>query len=350
MFRQTAEHGSYPTLVKPLTLAALSATMSGLVGHTMYAVLAAEVAEKRGMSITPTLRQHFASYLTGAYIGCDIQVMPEAICVDTGKEVGFGTVPIDKSPITGGVVKPWHLEHDGRQYTPREIHQLFYGRAHLVFGWHGDDVKFAVPWDHLPDYCALVVRDLRQRPDFTERSLAYVFGWMVHIVGDSLIKSIRSGIKMQLLDGTYTPRNRPIQDLFTFHKIGIEERNAPWAKWFEEMAATPVEPIQPHYMRIGEKGGGLGGMYDAGWQPERASLLNAVLKENRRWLKHHAADVLRDMTLTNGSKVSENVSKATGGLTYPRMIEMAERAGMRQTLATIADTAADLFAKVLAHD
>ncbi len=88
-----------------------------------------------------------------------------------------------------------------------------------------------------------------------ERSLAYAFGWMVHIVGDSLIKSIRAGIKMQLLDGTYTPRNRPVQDLFTFHKLGIAERAAPWATWFDEMAATPVEPIQPHYMRIGEKRG-----------------------------------------------------------------------------------------------
>lgn len=322
--------------------------MSGLVGHTMYAVLAAEAAEKRGLPVVPTLRQHFASYLTGAYIGCDIQVMPEAVCVDTGKEVGFGTVPIDKSPLTGGAVRPWFLEHEGRRYTPREIHQLFYGRAHLVFGWHGDDAKLAVPWDHLPDYCTLVVRDLRRRPDFTERSLAYVFGWMVHIVGDSLIKSIRPGIKMQLLDGTYTPRNRPIQDLFTFHKTGIEERRAPWAKWFDEMAATPVEPIQPHYMRIAGKTGALGRMYDAGWQPERAGLLDAVLKENRRWLKHHAADVLRDMTLTNGTEVSENASKATGGLTWPRMMEMAERAGMRQTLATIADEAAGLFERVLA--
>ncbi|MBX7208481.1 MAG: hypothetical protein K1X78_09235 [Verrucomicrobiaceae bacterium] len=323
--------------------------MSGLVGHTMYAVLAAEAAEQRGISIVPTLREHFASYLTGAYLGCDIQVMPEAVCVDTGKEVGFGTVPIDKSPITGGAVKPWSLEHDGRHYTPREIHQLFYGRAHLVFGWFGDDAKLAVPWDHLADYCALVVRDLRQRADFTGRSLAYVFGWMVHIVGDSLIKSIRSGIKMQLLDGTYTPRNRPIQDLFTFHKIGIEERGAPWAKWFEEMAATPVEPVQPHYMRIADKNGALGGMYAAGWRPERAGLLDAVLKENRRWLKHHAADVLRDMTLTNGTEVSGNVSKATGGLTYPRMMEMAEGSGMRQTLATIAEEAASLFEKVQAH-
>ena len=323
--------------------------MSGLVGHTMYAVLAAEVAEKRGLSIAPVLRKHFASYLTGAYLGCDIQVMPQAVCMDTGREAGFGTVPLERSPITGGEVRPWFLEHDGQRHTPKQIHQMFYGRSHLVFGWHGDDARLAVPWDHLPDYCALVVRDLRDRPDFSDRSLAYVFGWMVHVVGDSLIKSIRPGIKMQLLDGTYTPRNRPIQDLFTFHKIGIEERGIPWAKWFDEMAATPVEAIQPHYMRIGGRDGALGRMYGEGWWPEQVSLLNAVLKENRRWLKHHAEDVLRDMTLTNGTEVSANVGKATGGLTYARMMEMAENAEMRQTLAIIASEAVSLFEKVLGH-
>ena len=321
--------------------------MSGLVGHTMYAVLAAEAAEKRGVSITPVLRKHFASYLTGAYLGCDIQVMPEAVCVETEKEVGFGTVPLEKSPITGGKVTPWFLEHEGQKYTPRQIHQMFYGRSHLVFGWFGDDTKLAVPWDHLPDYCALVVRDLRARPDFSERSLAYVFGWMVHIVGDSLIKSIRPGIKMHLLDGTYTPRNRPIQDLFTFHKIGVEERGIPWAKWFDEMATTPVETIQPHYMRIAERDGALGGMYGDGWQPERVSLLDAVLKENRRWLKYHAEDVLRDMTLTNGTEVSSAVSRATGGLTFEHMMALAEKAEMRKTLVTIADEAVNLFEKVL---
>ena len=134
--------------------------MSGLVGHTLYAILAVKSAEARGLRIAGTLRQNFPNYLCGAYLGCDIQVMPEAVCVDTGREVGFGTVPLEKSPLTGGKVTPWFLEHDGARLRPREIHELFYGRSHLVFGWAGDDAKFAVPWDHLHDYCALAVRDL----------------------------------------------------------------------------------------------------------------------------------------------------------------------------------------------
>ena len=56
----------------------------------------------------------------------------------------------------------------------------------------------------------------------SERGLAYALGWMVHIVGDSLIKSIQPGIHMHLLDGVYTPRNRIVQDQFTFHAIGGE--------------------------------------------------------------------------------------------------------------------------------
>lgn len=324
--------------------------MSGLVGHTLYAILAAKSAEARSLRIAGTLRRNFPNYLCGAYLGCDIQVMPEAVCVDTGREVGFGTAPLEKSPLTGGKVAPWFLEHDGARYRPREIHELFYGRSHLVFGWAGDDARFSVPWDHLHDYCALVVRDSMHSPGSSDRSLAYLFGWMVHIVGDSLIKSIRPGIKMHLLDGTYTPRNRPIQDLFAFHEIGIKELQLGWQDVFKAMAATPIEAIQPHYMRIARPDGELGGMFAEGWKPERADLLQAVLRENRRWLKHHAQDVLQDMTLTqgeNGPQVSAKVKAATGGLDYAPMMAMAQRSDLRGTLQVIADTAADLFGKVV---
>ena len=116
------------------------------------------------------------------------------------------------------------------------------------------------------------------------------------------------------------------------------------------MAATPVEPIQPHYMRIARPAGELGSFFAEGWRPERAGLLQAVLKENRRWLKHHAQDVLRDMALTQGEdgpQVSAAVKAATGDLGYSQMMAMAERSDLRGTLQIIADTAADLFEKVV---
>ena len=56
------------------------------------------------------------------------------------------------------------------------------------------------------------------------------------------------------------------------------------------------------------------------------------------------------MKLTNGTEVSANVSRTTGGLTYIQMMDLAEKAQMRQTLEKIADEAVSLFEKVIAHD
>ncbi|HYF35619.1 MAG TPA: hypothetical protein VD994_10045, partial [Prosthecobacter sp.] len=158
--------------------------MSGLVGHSLYAKLASREADRRGLSVAPLLARHEASFLAGAYLGCDIQVMPQAVCVDTGREVGFGTVPLDRSPITGGPVKPWTLTSNGQSYTPKQIHELFYGRAHLVFGWTSADTGLTVPWDHLDDYCALAIRDHLAAHPQADTAIAYLFGWMVHIVSD----------------------------------------------------------------------------------------------------------------------------------------------------------------------
>ena len=150
------------------------------------------------------------------------------ICVDTGREVGYGTVPIEKSPITGGAVRPYQIRFRDTNYSPRQIHEMFYGRAHLVFGWTRAEQHHAVPWDHLADYCAAVVEDTLDFVGPGERPLAYVFGWMAHIVGDCLIKSIRPGLTLNLLDGKYTPKNRPIQDLVTFHEIGRRVLHLNW--------------------------------------------------------------------------------------------------------------------------
>lgn len=311
--------------------------MSGLIGHTMYGLLAEKAVKSRGLLVASLIAKHRASFLCGAYLGCDIQVMPEAVCVDTGREVGFGTVPLDKSPITGGAVRPWVLVHDGQMYRPRQLHELFYGRAHLVFGWTKADVGLRVPWDHLADYCSLAIRY-----DMTsERGLAYALGWMVHMVGDSLIKSIQPGIRMHLLDGVYTPRNRIVQDQFTFHAIG-GELGIDWSKTFADMAATPIEPLQPHYMRIGEKRGKLGATFTDGWKPELQPLLAAVLAENRRWLPDHTQDVLRV-----AQRDSEEAKRVSGGLGHEKMIQMAEAAGMRSTLVTIAEQCAELIEQVV---
>lgn len=317
--------------------------MSGLIGHSMYGILALKEARARGLPVVPMMERHLPSFLCGAYLGSDIQVMPEAVCVDTGREVGFGTVPLARSPLTGGEVRPWSLVHQGESHRPGDIHRLFYGRSHLVFGWARGEEGLSVPWDHLADYIAPVMQDGMDH----ERGLAYALGWLVHIVGDSLIKSVQPGLRMHLLDGVYTPKNRIVQDQFTYHTLG-GELGVDWETLFRDMAATPVEAVQPHYMRIGERSGRLGEVFSEGWRPELASLLEAVLRENRRWLVHHTRDVLEVVRLKEG-RVSEAAQSASGGLDHETMLEMAESAGMRRTLVTIADQAVDLMERVIAQ-
>jgi hypothetical protein len=124
--------------------------MSGIVGHSLFAILGLKAAAARKLPMAPIATRHYASYLAGAYLGSDIQTMPEAVCVDSGRDVGYGTVPLAKSPLTGGAVRPWSLQVGERSYRPSEIHTLFYGRSHLVFGWPRELREQAIPWDHLP--------------------------------------------------------------------------------------------------------------------------------------------------------------------------------------------------------
>lgn len=313
----------------------------------MYALLGLKAAAHRKLPLVPIAQRHIPSYLAGAYIGCDIQTMPEAICVDTGRDVGYGTVPLTKSPITGGAVKPWTLKSGGRDYTPREIHELFYGRAHLVFGWSKADRENTVPWDHLPDYFADVFEDTMELFGNEERSLAYVLGWMAHVVSDSLIKSIHEGIDLHLLDGKYTPRNRPIQDLVTYHEIGIKELRLDWPKLFLDLSSTPVEPVQIHYMRIANPSGRLSKLFTNAWQPEKRELLQAVLTENRRWCRFHAEDVVKDMQLVRNAdgKRDCNESIRQGvGLHYDQMVELADKAGFRHALWQMGEAVAQMLA------
>jgi hypothetical protein len=320
--------------------------MSGIIGHSMYAVLGAKAAAQRKLSVAMIATRHFPSYLAGAYLGSDIQTMPEAICVDTGREVGYGTASLEKSPITGGAVRPWKLKHAGREYSPREIHELFYGRAHLVFGWSKADREHTVPWDHLPDYFADVVEDVVEIFGPGERALAYVLGWIVHVVSDSLIKSIQPGVDLHLLDGKYTPRNRPIQDLVSFHEIGVKELRIDWPTILADLAATPVEPVQTHYMRIAGPRGRLVREFPNGWEPAKQSLLNAVLAENRRWVHFHSQDVLEDLRLVpvaNGRlECNESIRKSVG-LNYAQMLDLADKARFRAALDKMGNAVADMF-------
>ncbi|MBP86331.1 MAG: hypothetical protein CMJ64_06405 [Planctomycetaceae bacterium] len=324
--------------------------MSGIIGHSMYAILAGKAAAERKLPITSLIHWHYASYLCGAYLGCDVQTMPEAVCVDTGEEVGYGTAPLDKSPLTGGAVRPWSLDFDGKQHRPREIHRTFYGRSHLVFGWNASERTHSVPWDHLADYCAAVVQDAFELYGPGQRQLAYLLGWIAHIVGDSLIKSIQPGIDLKLLDGKYTPKNRPIQDLFTFHEIGVKELGLNWNAMLTDLAETPVEPIQFHYMRVTRPRGELAASFPNAWAPKLAPLLSQVLKENRRYQRVRNSRLLTQYALQktkDGWQCREDLTRQAGGLTYAEMVGIAERAHFRHALWQMGEAIVKLFEQVV---
>jgi hypothetical protein len=143
--------------------------------------LALQHAEAWTPSVVPLLKRHYASYLAGAYLGSDIQIMPEAVCLETGKEFGFGAVPAPESLFTGGPVHLGVLEHGGNRYRPGEIHRLFYGRSHLVFGWPKKSAHLKVCWDKLARYAACVIKDWRALGRSSESGLAWCFVWLVHV-------------------------------------------------------------------------------------------------------------------------------------------------------------------------
>ncbi len=322
--------------------------MSGIIGHTFYAVLGLKSAVHRKLPLASVLQCHFASYVAGAYLGSDIQVMPEAICTDTGKEVGFGTVPLEKSPLTGGPVRPFRLATSAGPLSPYQVHERFYGRSHLVFGWTKREAELRVPWDHLPDYFAAAVADCFELFGPGERPLAYALGWLVHVVSDSLIKSVQPGVELNLLGGKYTVRNRPVQDLITFHEIGEKELGLRWTAILTDLAETPVEPIQLHYMRSASRRGKLGELFPDGWNPADEGVLRTVLEENRRYVRQHARDVLGEMQLHDtpqGLECSETVRQATG-LTYQEMLRAAEEANFRHALWQMGEQISEMFTNV----
>jgi hypothetical protein len=246
-------------------------------------------------------------------------------------------------------VRPWKLAFAGCDYTARDIHRLFYGRSHLVFGWSAEERHLQEPWDHLGEYFGCAAADARTIFGPGERPLAYLFGTLAHIVGDSLIKSVQPGLTLHLLDGKYTPRNRPIQDLVTFHEVGRKELKLDWPKLLRDLAAAPVEPLQAHTMRVGGARGELGRRFREGWRPDLAPLLNVVMSENRRYLKALIPGWLKELELerTAGGLDCSETMRAASGLHYAGMVALAEKAGFRHALWQIGEAVADLFGVVV---
>ena len=315
----------------------------------MYAILAAKAAEERKLPVSPILNRHFSSYLAGAYLGSDVQVMPAAVIEESGEEIGFCAAKVGDE-AQGQAFVPWRLEFEGREHAPIDLHHMFYGRAHLLFGWAKPDSDKQIDWEQLPSYLAAVSGDALELFGPGHRQLAYTLGWSTHLVGDSLIKSVQPGVTLSLLNGKYTPQNRPIQDLVTFHEIGRKELHLDWAALLADAVDTPVEPIQPHFMRVGPPVGQLAWYFPNGWSPELQPLLLQLLAVNRRYQRVRNRRLLEEIALTNGPdgpQCHPDLSDKTGGLSYTEMVELAEEANFRHALWQIAEAIADMFEQVI---
>ena len=324
--------------------------MSGIIGHTMYALLGARAAAGRGLPVAWIAARHLPSYLCGAYLGADVGTVPAAICLDTDSPVGYGAQRLTKSPLTGGAVKRWELKVGREVFSPRQIHDLFYGRAHLAFGWAARDKPLAVPWEKLPEYFAAVLKDARKLHGPGERQLAYALGWMTHVIGDGLIKSLAPGLDLHLLDGKYTPANRPIQDLVTFHEIGVKELNLDWPALLSDLVDSSIEPLQTHYMRVAPARGELAKAAKRGWEPKRQLLLLEVMAVNRRYQRIRNGRILKQLALRKtaaGLQCDPALSKVATGLKYPEMLTLAKKANFRHALWQIGEAIADMFAEVV---
>jgi hypothetical protein len=325
--------------------------MSGVIGHVMYAILGAKAAAQRSLPIAPLLHRHEASYLCGAYLGADIQTLPNGTDVETGLPFGYGTLPPSVTERNGRPIRPYQLVHEEKAYDSRTVTDLFYGRSHLTLGWTAADLSLTVPWDHLPDYAAAVMADVPRIHGPGERPIAFLFGWIAHIVGDALIKGVRSGLSMKLLNGLYTPENRPIQDLVAYHEIGVRELGLNWPNLLHDMATAPAEPIQSHYMRVSKPEGQLGERYPIGWQPEQSDLLAALLRANRWYFPHWVRQIIEQLKLTRDAQgiwqCDPQLSRRAGNLSYAEMIELAAQANFRHTMWQIGESIADLFQAII---
>jgi hypothetical protein len=140
--------------------------------------------------------------------------------------------------------------------------------------------------------------------------------------------------------------------LVSYHEIGVKEFGLNWAALLNDLAETPVEPIQLHYMRIGLPRGTLAAHFPNAWSPELHELLAAVLKENRRYQSIRNPRLLKLYELRKAGSTwncAEQLSKQTGGLTYQEMLDHANRANFRHALWQMGEAIVTLFEQVIAR-
>jgi hypothetical protein len=86
------------------------------------------------------------------------------------------------------------------------------------------------------------------------------------------------------------------------------------------------------------------------WVPQHHALLQKVLAENRRYQRIRNERLLGQLRLKRvggGLECDEELSRASGGLSYAEMVQAAREANFRHALWQIAEAIADLTEQVV---
>ena len=122
-----------------------------------------------------------------------------------------------------------------------------------------------------------------------------------------------------------------------------------WPALLADLSATPVEPIQLHYMRVGSPRGRIAQDFPEGWLPnEEKTAAGGPGRESAVLEDLPASGSGRDAADWTGDQwhCREELRQRTGGLSYAQMVELAEQSHFRKALWKIAESIADLFGEV----
>jgi len=89
--------------------------------------------------------------------------------------------------------------------------------------------------------------------------------------------------------------------------------------------------------------------FPTGWSPKHEQLLYAVMSENRRYQKIRNPRLVEQLALDqmpDGLNCNVQLSQITGGLSFEEMMQLADAAGFRQTLAQIGEAVAQFLASI----
>lgn len=272
--------------------------MSGSVGHQFIAaVTALTLRGHADLPVAGPVVRCPEHARTGAYLGADIQIMPDYVCGRCGAL--WGIVRPDFRCTCGtpaAQLQRFTFEHDGREWGRRSVQQVFYGRTHacLANDAPGSD-RDNLPWAELPKLAGHMLQVASRRPSHlanatypatNEEAVSWVVGWVSHIVQDNVVKdTVDLGVEYDILDGKYGPQTRVAYEWLILTSFSYDLGLDPAGLLYTDTSHGD-NGLLTHYLMVEQPSAyaslGMDGRWPA--RPEQRSLAEAVQRENRRYI------------------------------------------------------------------